>query len=374
MSEPRLARNIIVFMGDGMGAEQLATGRWAANGRLHLDVLAGPVLVQTDSLTTQQTQGPDALATDSAAAATAIATGVIVANDVLSIAPNGAALGSVLELSKQAGKATGLVTTSYFFDASPAAFAAHQHSRSAYFQIASEMLGVTQPEIVMGAGRWILDDPAVAEIAAAAGYVVVRDAKELAGWDPQAAPRLLGLFETDFIAPPASEPFSLTPALERTPASPDPTLATMMRRALEHLSSDPDGFFLFAEDELTDQISHRGPNEVAYANRLLPAEVGAFDAAVRVAIDWVLERSSFDETLIVVLADHETGGYSFDRTLGPVSGTFSAFTDDGRLRVGYHTRTPIELYALGPGSDSLQHIHHLIDTYRLLTGRSRTAP
>ena len=161
----------------------------------------------------------------------------------------------------------------------------------------------------------------------------------------------------------------MTPELERKPTSPDPTLATMTRRALDRLSRDRDGFFLFAEDEIFDQISHRGPAEVAWANRALPAQVAGLDAAVRVALDWVLDHSSFDETLIVVLADHETGGYQWDDARGPSSGDYTAFTDDGILRVGYHTRTPIEVYALGPGSDGVARITEHADTYRLLTGR-----
>jgi alkaline phosphatase len=366
--EPRLARNIIVFMGDGLGPQQLASGRFAAGGRLRLDVLAGPALANTDSLSTLWL--PDAPATDSAAAATVIATGVLVENDVLSLGPNGEKLESVLELCQRAGKATGLVTTSYFYDASPSAFAVHQRSRGLYREIAQEMLGVTRPDVIMGAGRELLDDATIAQLAKDSGYEVLRDLPALMAWNPAAQPRILALFATDFWPlVVASESFTMTPELERKPTSPDPTLATMTRRALDRLSRDRDGFFLFAEDEIFDQISHRGPAEVAWANRALPMQVGALDAAVRVALDWVLEHSSFDETLIVVLADHETGGYHFDPALGPSSGTYTAYTDDGTLRVGFHTRTPIEVYALGPGSDAVQHITRHSDTYRLLTGR-----
>ncbi|HKP63044.1 MAG TPA: alkaline phosphatase [Polyangiales bacterium] len=367
--EPRLAHNIIVFMGDGMGPRQLATGRFT-RGRLRLDALAGPALANTDSLSTLRL--PDAPATDSAAAATVIATGMRVENDVLSLGPDGEPLESVLELCQRAGKSTGLVTTSYFFDASPSAFAVHQPSRSLYREIATEMLGVTRPDVVMGAGSWLLDDATtgIAQLATDSGYQVIRDLPALWAWNPAAGGRLLGLFETDFLPlTAASELFTMTPELERGPSAPDPTLATMTRRALERLGQDEDGFFLFAEDEIFDQISHRGPAEVAWANRALPQQVAALDAAVRVALDWVLDHSSFDETLIVVLADHETGGYQFDDAIGPISGDYTAFTDDGVLRVGYHTRTPIEVYALGPGSEAVRHITQHADTYRLLTGR-----
>ena len=358
-------------MGDGMGPEQLAAGRYAAGGRLRIDSLDGPTLAITDSLTTLHVGGFDPPPTDSAAGATWIATGVRVDNDVLSLTADGRKLETVLEVCQREGKATGLVTTSYFFDASPAAFASHQISRGLYPDIIREMLRVTQPDVVMGGGAIIFDDPLydLAAVAAESEYTIVRTIAELTAWDPAATPRLLGLFSTDFIPiTPGPEVFTMTPALERTESSPDPTLATMTRRALDRLSQDPEGFFLFAEDEITDSIGHRGPVEVEWANRAYPAEIAAIDEAVGVAIDWVLANSSFEETLIVVLADHETGGYRFDPLLGPESGTFTAVFDDGFSRAGLHTRRPIEVYALGPRSQGIEQIASHGDTHRLLMG------
>jgi alkaline phosphatase len=229
------------------------------------------------------------------------------------------------------------------------------------------MFTITQPDVIMGAGDWLFDDkPYDLHAAASHGdYAVVRGSSQLADWDPQSMQRLLGLFATDFQPGfVASEAFSMTPALERTDASPDPSLLTMTQRALERLERDPDGFFLFAEDEITDEIGHTAPADVAWANRALPAEIQAIDAAVAHAIEWTKQHSSFEETLIVVLADHETGGYHFDRAVGPESGQFSA--QDGNS--GYHTRTPIEVYALGPGSEAVEQIASHGDTYRLLVG------
>ncbi|MET0385408.1 MAG: alkaline phosphatase [Polyangiales bacterium] len=364
----RLAHNVIVFMGDGMGPEQLATGRVARGSALRIDELAGPALAITDSLTTLRL-GPDTLtATDSAASATWIATGEQVDNDVISQGAHGEPLESVLERCQQAGKATGLVTTSNFFDASPAAFGAHQASRTLYEAIAEQLLTETQPDVLMGNDTWLLpDDRAhIHELAATSGYTIVRDHAALTAWDPIAEPRLLGLFDTHFL-PLAlgGELFTMTPALERTEDSSDPTLAQMTARALARLAQDPEGFFLFVEDETFDQIGHRGPLEVTWANRALPAQVAGFDAAVSVALDWVAEHSSFDDTLVVVLADHETGGYHFDHTLGPESGDFSAYVGG---TTGVHTRTPIAVYARGPGSDAIDRVASLGDAHRLLRG------
>ena len=370
--ELRLARNIIVFMGDGMGPEQLSTARYVKRAGLRIDELAGPALVRTDSRTTLGASNPEwGAATDSAAAATVIATGVLVENGVVSEREDGTPLETLLELCKRTGKATGLVTTSYFFDASPAAFAAHRASRGDYAQIARQMLTDAQPDIIMGDGAFLFDDEAhgLADAAARGGYFVVRSAEALSAWDPLQQPRLLGLFATDFVpATMASELFQMTPALERRPDSPDPTLAAMTARALSRLAADPDGFFLFAEDEIFDEIGHRGPAEVAWANRAYPAQAAALDDAIGIAIDWVQAHSSFEETLIVLLADHETGGYRYDPAIGPSSGTFDAFSEAGAYRVGAHTRARTAVFARGPGSASLALLDHHVDTHALLRG------
>jgi alkaline phosphatase len=369
---PGLARNVIVFMGDGMGPEQLSTGRYAKDGSMRIDELAGPVLVDTDSLTTLNASEPELYATDSAAAATVIATGVRVINGVLSLAPTGEPLESVLEICKRAGKATGLVTTSFFFDASPAAFGAHQASRDFFAGILLQLLVETRPDVIMGSdGAWLLGDlfSGLQDFAAASGYSLVRSEQELLAWDPALHPRVLGLFTTDFVPAVAlGEPYTLTPALERRPDSPDPTLATMTGRALQRLAADPDGFFLFAEDELLDEMGHRGPGEVEWVNRAFPLQAAALDDAVGVAIDWVHSHSSFEETLIVVLADHETGGYHYDHDVGPSSGRFDAFTEGEAFPAGYHTRAPTAVYALGPGSGALARVHEHADTHSLLLG------
>jgi alkaline phosphatase len=367
---PGLARNVIVFMGDGMGPEQLSTGRFVRT-RMRFDELEGPGFVNTDSLTTLAAVDPELAPTDSAAAATVIATGQRVENYRLSLTADGEPLETVLEVCKRAGKATGLLTTSFFFDASPAAFAVHQSARDLYDPIVTQMLAETEIDVIMGNGAWHFDDPAhgLAEVALAHDYFVLHGLGELMAWDPRAQPRMLGLFATDFMAAvTASENYSMTPALERRDDSPDPTLAMMTARALARLEEDPDGFFLFAEDELLDEMGHRGPAEVEWVNRAYPRQVAALDEAVGVAIDWVHEHSSFEETLIVLLADHETGGYHYDHALGPDSGSFSAFSEGSAFRTGNHTRTETAVYALGPGSAAVYGVREHADTHRLLLG------
>lgn len=366
---PGLARNLIVFMGDGMGPEQLSTARYV-KPRLRIDEMDGPGFANTDSLSTLNAEDPELVPTDSAAGATVIATGARVINGALSLSEAGQPLETVLEVCQRRGKAIGLVTTSYFFDASPAAFSVHQAARGDYDPILRQMLGETRPDVIMGHDLNAFD-PALSylELARANGYALLRGVAELAAWDPRAQPRVIGVFATDFVSALAgADTFLMTPALERRPDSPDPTLATMTARALERLADDPDGFFLFAEDELLDVIGHRGPAEVAWANRAYPRQTAALDDAVGVAIDWVRAHSSFEESLIVLLADHETGGYQYDRERGPASGTFSGYSEGDSYRSGNHTRRPTAVYALGPGSAAVTGVREHADTHLLLLG------
>jgi alkaline phosphatase len=200
----------------------------------------------------------------------------------------------------------------------------------------------------------------------------MRGVAALTEWNTARDQRVLVLFSTDFVpVAPGSELYSMTPALERRADSPDPTLATMAARALERLARAEDGFFMFAEDEILDEMGHRGPAEPEWANRAYPQQAAALDDVVGVAIDWVEAHSSFDETLLVLLADHETGGYHFDPALGPASGRFEAFSQGDAYAVGNHTRTPVAVYARGPGSDALGQVHSHVDTHRLLIGALR---
>ena len=114
------ARNIILLIGDGMGFAELTLARLAsvgASGKLYMDGMPHLAVVTTHAL--------DKIVTDSAAAATAMASGRKTNNHALGVDADGKPLATVLEEAKRAGKATGLVSTSRITDATPAVFAAH---------------------------------------------------------------------------------------------------------------------------------------------------------------------------------------------------------------------------------------------------------
>lgn len=223
---------------------------------------------------------------------------------------------TVLEVAEEHGRATGLVTTTFLLDATPAAFAAHVPNRSDWAEIARQMLD-RDIEVLLGDGLEWFDSLPVRD-----RYVVVTDAAGLAAVDTDSVTRLLGLFPIDG---------------EADPVRRQPSLAAMTRSALEILDRDPDGFFLLVENEHTD---HR-----AHDNAPLPviqAEMRAFQEAVRVALDY---RSRRPDTLIVVTGDHETGGLA---VVADRAGAFRArYVTDG------HSLELVPLFAIGPGAEDL---------------------
>ncbi len=303
-------RNVILCIGDGMGPEQVEAARCYAGTNLFFDSFPYQTRITTFAA--------GGALTDSAAAATAIATGHKVDDGVISLAIPGDAseLETLLEAFQKQGKASGLVTTSYLTDATPAAFGAHAPSRGEYAQIASNYLNRTRPEVLMGGG----DSGMSADAAANAGYTVVTDAATLAAADASGGARVCGLFGS------SSLPY------EYDGLGDLPGITNMVPKALDILDSDPDGFFLMLEGGRIDHACHDND---------LPRcifETLAFDAAVKLVAAWAQGRG---DTLILVLADHETGGLTVLKDNG------AGHLPKVSWSTGGHTSTPVPLYGWG---------------------------
>ena len=180
-------KNVIFFIGDGMGPEQVEAAAIYAFG--------APGTLSFESLPYQgelTTYSANSSITDSAAAGTALATGIKVNNGVISMAypGDGSELETLLEYYKSLGKSTGLVSTSYLTDATPAAFGAHEPTRSNTSQIAVDYLNQTEPNVLFGGGGSGMT-PAAAQ---AAGYTVVTDRAGMLALDTEAVTKLSGQF------------------------------------------------------------------------------------------------------------------------------------------------------------------------------------
>jgi len=340
LSASQHATGIILFIGDGMGAEHREAGRWSAVGQ------SGQLAMDTLSVTGElQTASADFSITDSAAAATAMATGVKTDNGHIGVDPDEVVLETILEIAEGRGMATGLVTTVEVSHATPAAFAAHVPDRNMMVEIALQVIG-SGVDVLLGGGEneflpttELGCDPGfpgertdgrnlIAE-AQTAGFTYVCDATGLATVNTLTTDQLLGLFADEMMV----RPFS-------------PTLTEMTRAAIEILSRNPQGFFLMVEGGQIDTAAHvnDGANVIG--------DVIGFDEAVQVGLDYAALNP---DTLVIVTADHETGGMSVSLTAGDQ--TF-AMPDATPFYISFsttnHTATNVPVSAIGPWSSFLQ--------------------
>jgi alkaline phosphatase len=335
---PSEIKNVIMMIGDGMGPEQVNLGRlFAPGGNLVMDDL-DPAPGQ---MTTHDVTGG---VTDSAAAATAMATGQKTINGYVSVDENAEPLWTVLESAREQNMVTGLVSSVFLIDATPAVWAVHSASRYNYSELALQQ-GDGGVEVLLGAGRMNYlpkgangtGGPNLIDELQAQGYEYVRKERELLRAN---GPKLLGFFGGTAMTYNLNRPSKkgLT----------EPTLAQMADKAIEILSGSADGdsqvpgFFLMVEGGAIDWLAHK----LDAAGTL--REVQAFDEAVAVAYEFAASRN---DTLLVVTADHETGGLM----LGNVNKDFvegiTATTDiiHGKIQSGMSIEDALDAYA-GIGS------------------------
>ncbi|MFH1613753.1 MAG: alkaline phosphatase [Planctomycetota bacterium] len=326
-------KNLILFIGDGMGPQQVAAAGMFANGRAgSLSFESFPYRVEVT------TYSADSNITDSAAAATAIATGRKVNNGVLSVAVpgDGQPLFTLLEYFKINDKSTGLVTTTFMTHATPAAFAAHQPSRGNLPQIADNYFRNSRPTVLFGGGH---DDfnPAKAK---AAGYMVVTNLAELQNINTETARMVTGVFGNGHL------PFEVDGLGEL------PHLSQMVDMALKILADDPEGFFLMVEG---GRIDHAGHNNDILRNI---HETLEFDRTVARAVNWARDRK---DTLVLVTADHETGGLKVLKNNGKDTPPQVSWSTKE------HTDTMVGLYGWGVNAKLLKHAKDNTDIFAIAT-------
>jgi alkaline phosphatase len=350
-SPPWMPPNVIVLLGDGMGSAHWEAARRYAGQPLAIDDMVGPAPYTTEAF--------GGVVTDSAASATAFATGRCTLNSRLGLSPDDEALETLLELAQRNGKQVGLVTNSYVIDASPMAFATHVPLRSAWPDIVEQLLTHTRPDLVLGG--WIPPDQfdpqaPLEDVAASGGYTVAFNLAESQAASPESP--LLGLYGRGPSSPAWPEwTWGMTPEALRDASNDEPTLEQMTRLALDRLGASPNGFFLFVESEHCDTIGHGSSADPVLAAALVPKVVLELDRAVRVALAWRDEHSS-SETLVVVWSDHETGLYA-PSTEDPTVGTFSTID---------HSAIAVPAYAVGARSEALEKVRHVTDLHELVLG------
>ena len=305
-------RNVILLLADGLGPAHVVAARSelvGLNGRLGFERM--PV---GGWLTTHEA---GSLVTDSAAGATALATGVKTDRGMLGVGPDARPLRTVMEAARDAGLATGVVTDTFLWDATPAAFLTHVPTRGNRREIAAQMArsgaDLLIGELAGGVPAESGDGRTIVGGFEEEGYAVARSWAELATIAP--GRRIAALLDPGTIPDP-----------ERPP-----DLVELAELALARLG---DGFFLLVETEETDTGSHRRDlGQVA-------AGVRAIDQAASVALDFARRDR---RTLVLLTADHETGGLVLES--GRQGGRLGL-----RWATGNHSGGPVPLYAYGPGA------------------------
>ncbi|MGZ8241400.1 MAG: alkaline phosphatase [Methylobacter sp.] len=316
-----------MIIGDGMGPQQvgllLSYARQAPHSIILNRTTALDRMMEQGRLGISMTYTANTLVTDSAASATQLATGKFAGAEMLGLDKDGNAQENIVEKARRMGKATGLVSDTRITHATPAAFAAHQTHRSHENNIPEDLLA-TGADVMLSGGLsyWIpeqandgkslihqqlvratgnnveikssrKDAKNLLNIAQQKGYTLAFNNQQL----QQANGKTLGLFADSGMQNGIVETQQRNDARHA-----QPTLSEMSAQALKILDRNERGFFLMIEAGQIDWASHR--NDTG----LLLHEMLRFNDTLNTVLDWAANRQ---DTLVIVTADHETGGFGF---------------------------------------------------------------
>ncbi|MBN2003039.1 MAG: alkaline phosphatase [Anaerolineae bacterium] len=331
-------RNVILFIGDGMGPEQVKAAGIYQNGA------PGTLFMESLPYTsTMTTYSANNAVTDSAASSTAMATGIKVNNYVVAQARpgDGHDLEDLVERFHRACKSAGLVTTAFATHATPAGFGAHTQDRYNYAEIANDYLTWSRPDVLLGGGANGLTPAAAIN----AGYDIVTNRVEMQALNPLSVDRVSGQFGADHLPYEYQYYIGAVNGYDTLPH-----LSEMVSATLPILDTDPEGFFLMVEGARIDHAGH---------SNLLPEnifETLELDRAIEIAYNWAMSRT---DTLIIVTADHETGGLTVLQNNG--AGNWPTVSWSSLE----HTATPVQVFAWGVNALLATEVHDNTDIYWL---------
>lgn len=326
----QVAKNVIFMVGDGMGVAQITAAMYSKEGPLALESFPVTGMHKNSSA--------DDLITDSAAGATAFSIGMKTYNGAIGVDAKGKKQETLLEEAEDKGYATGLIATSTITHATPASFIAHQPDRKLEEEIAADFLK-TDIDLFIGGGmkyfaRRKKDDRDLVAELKAKGYTIAdyfnQDLSEVT-MDPSTP---MAYFTSD------DKPI---PAVEGRDY-----LALASERGLSFLKARSEkGFFVVIEGSQIDWGGH------ANNSRYIITEMLDFDKAIAKVLEFAKNDG---QTLVVITADHETGGFSINK--GSVRDSLiTSFTSD------YHTLELIPVFAFGPGSELFSGIYENTDIH-----------
>jgi alkaline phosphatase len=384
-------QNIIILISDGCGYNHIDAASYFQHGRANSQVYEHfPVSIGMSTFM-YKSKNPPVLgsyepasawsdfwyvttgATDSAAAATTMSTGFKTYGGAIGVDVDENPLMHLMDYAESIGKATGVVTSVEWTHATPAGFVAHNVSRNNYAEIGKEMVYDSWTDVIMGCGHPWYDRDGIPkatpntfkfvggeqtwldlEAGVAGGdadgdglddsWTLIQTREEfralMAGPTPKRVLATAQVYQT-LQQGRAADP--LIPSV--------PTLEEMTKAALNILDNDGDGFVLMVEGGAVDWASHANQG-----GRMIEEEID-FNRSVEAVVDWVESQSNWDETLVIVTGDHETGylcgpGSAASGSMKPIVNNGIGVQPGMEWNSGYHTNSLILFFAKG----SLSHL------------------
>jgi len=312
-------KNIIFLVGDGMGITQITAAMFKSGKKMALERFKHLGFIKTYSA--------DTLITDSAAGATAFSCGKKSYNGAIGVDPDTLPIKTIAEYAHEAGLRTGVVATSSIQHATPASYFAHQKNRYMQEEISEDFL-IGTIDVAIGGGKQFFekrkDGRNLIDSLKAKGYAY--------GENLDAVSQKLNAGKVVVLAAEDGMPKMLEGRGD--------FLVKATNFAVEHLSNDK-GFFLMVEGSQIDWGGH--DNDADY----IITEMLDFDQAIAAALEYADKDGN---TLVVVTADHETGGFA-------VEGGVLGERLDTDFSSPHHTADLIPVFAYGPGSEEFQGIY-----------------
>lgn len=321
-------KNIIILIGDGMGINYVGAS-----------LLQDPnsPFKEFKTIGLSITCSADKLITDSAAGATAIATGYLTNNKYISVDTLGTQLYTLFEHAEKLGLSTGIVVTSTVSHATPGAFVGHTIDRNDQTMIASQMVDQDVDVVIGGGLKYFVpksdsgereDNRDLTEEIISKHYTFTKNYSDLKSI-PDSVNQVYGILEMDGLSDAGKRNY---------------TLGDLTKTALNHLKNDKDGFILMIEGSQIDWAGHD------HKSKELLEEMKDFSSAVNEALVFAKADSS---TLVLITSDHETGGMFITKGNRDASELELSFT------TGSHTPSPVGIFSFGPGEELFKGIMNI---------------
>ncbi len=311
-------RNIILMIGDGMGVTQVTAAMYANGNKLALE--------KTTHTGLMKTAASDKLITDSAAGATAFSIGKKAYNGAVGIDKDSVAHETILERAKREGLSTGLIATASLQHATPACFYAHQPSRKMFEEITDDFIKNPVDFFVAGGKKYFTerkDGRNLLDSLSAKNVTLFPEIKNISGEGKA------GVFVAD------EEPLSILRGRESY-------LPEATKTGIQRLSKNEKGFFLMVEGSQIDWGGHDNDSDYIIEEML------EFDQAIEQALAFAEKDGN---TLVIITADHETGGYAINGGKLDGSEIKAGFT------TAHHTAVMVPVFAFGPGAEKFTGIY-----------------